>query len=983
MPINIFILGSCVSRDSFNYDDNHQFEIANYIARTSLASCFVPSILNGIQLDQISSLFQRRVEKDIKAILPRTLRNTTYDILLLDVIDERFDLYIDNSDGVCTLSNEFYTTGFDPDNSDGYIVPSGSKRFLKKWLSGWYKLIAILKAQGNLDRLRVNEVYWSNKCKDGRDYLPTYSAEKIKQANALLSTLYSHMRVVLPESQFLRFDDSYFVGANEHKWGRSPFHFEPDYYREVLNKLRDSLPPIKGSYETAITQLSNNKIEETTNCSSNFCESTLPDRKVDNFLYFGVNPQSDAEYPLILESAVTNGSLKVIENHIAVLFQGQEDSYQYRFKLAQQFLATGVGVRFRLRNWKSLRYVAIGYTHEGTFRHVKLPNVAVESWVNFSIGHHDLAFGLQNNWENPPATTIEDVRLYLKGTPGDGGAWLDIENLWCWEEAASPPQWLTQYKPTANAQVSGLLDITYDYLKKCFRNADSQATKFMSQDVCQLYGETSLDWPTGSVLPTDLDKVGTYQFSWHALHPAMILMIYSRKTGEVSPLFAAREFITNWLDRSYYQPDLNIKYAWYDHGTAERLLTMIMMWSIGIEQAFDHRFMIRLRTAIFRHAQLLNSELFYASHQPTRYHNHAWFQDLALMATALAMQDFPCANQWLETSLWRLSDQLETLIVRDNGYAVFIENSIGYHQGVQRLVEFAGDLATITGKDSVIPTVAKELSHFSDFLRYPDNRAPAQGDTFRRHNNSGKSIRCLKPYPEPSVTLLSKAGYAIVKGNHLNTRFMLTMFATSLCRTHKHEDNLSFTLFFDGLEWLIDPSFYSHEYKAPIPAYLRSASAHNALVLPGKDYSIDPGKSHLDGTVKDNNFILRGHHDAYDDIRIERKIRGKIDTLNFKVVDIGSGEIDNCELRLMLHCGEGVKATLDRKRLNLSHPDSKYILSISFPNVEAKIFYGQSEGSIIRGVSGLGFMEISDINTIEYKVPINGKIKWSVKALEA
>jgi hypothetical protein len=109
--------------------------------------------------------------------------------------------------------------------------------------------------------------------------------------------------------------------------------------------------------------------------------------------------------------------------------------------------------------------------------------------------------------------------------------------------------------------------------------------------------------------------------------------------------------------------------------------------------------MTRLRTPF---SPWVASELFYASHQPTRYHNHAWFQDIALMATALAMKDFPCVEHWLETSISRLTDQLEQLIVRDKGYAVFVENSIGYHRGVQRLVEFAGELERLPG-DSEFP----------------------------------------------------------------------------------------------------------------------------------------------------------------------------------------------------------------------------------------------------------------------------------------
>ena len=242
MPLKVFIFGGCVSRDIFNFDDRTQYELVDYRARSSLGSSFTPSTINDIHLDNLSSNFQRRIVKtDIEAIFPDLLRKTEYDVLLLDVIDERFDLYIDECDGVCTLSNELYATGFDPATKKGEVVASGSNHFVNMWLSGWYRLIATLKMQRKLNRLRINEVYWSHKSHDGMDYLPTYSIEKIKQANKFLSILYSHMRVILPESQFLKVDSSFLVGATDHQWGRSPFHYKTSYYYEVLNKLEISM----------------------------------------------------------------------------------------------------------------------------------------------------------------------------------------------------------------------------------------------------------------------------------------------------------------------------------------------------------------------------------------------------------------------------------------------------------------------------------------------------------------------------------------------------------------------------------------------------------------------------------------------------------------------------------------------------------------------------------------------------------------------
>jgi hypothetical protein len=129
---------------------------------------------------------------------------------------------------------------------------------------------------------------------------------------------------------------------------------------------------------------------------------------------------------------------------------------------------------------------------------------------------------------------------------------------------------------------ASLQDIIYGFLKKHFRAADVQANAFMEEGHCPLTAEVAIAWPYAAPLPPDLSTVGTYRFSWHALHPAMILMVHARNSGKLASLFAAREMVTNWLERSYFQPEADKKFAWYDHGTAERLLAMVVMWSIGV-----------------------------------------------------------------------------------------------------------------------------------------------------------------------------------------------------------------------------------------------------------------------------------------------------------------------------------------------------------------------------------------------------------------
>lgn len=972
MTISILIFGSCVSRDIFNFQIN-DFEVAGYFARSSFASAFDSLPVNDIYTKNLESEFQKKVvSADLDKNLKQCLRSTEYDLLLIDFIDERFNIFIFDQGGVCTVSSELISAGLDVRKEVGRLVQSGSDEFFERWENGWVRFLSIVDALQCRQKIRINKVLWATTTSAGREF-ETYSCDYILTSNHFLERLYNRVAKDLEPWQFIDAKPIHLLAAEAHRWGVSPFHYIDAYYIHALRK-------IKTSFDIEVTQPGLLAVDGV--------NDEYPfDRSLIKWQRF--SPTGDGG-DLKISSCRTsgNGVIEYNEGVPTLRFGVDGGTHQVAFRLPKPMLANGLAARLRLQSWSAIRYLAFGYTYQGVFRHIKVVNPAQGQWLTVSLVHGDIAYGLQNEWNHPPASEITDIRVYLRADAAQGVGTLEVAQFICWEEAERPatepttatlPLILPAQKPVS----PDLLSVLYGYLLKCFRQVQEQAAEFLKSGRCPLYGETQLDWQLERALPDNLATVGTYAFSWHSLHPASILMVFSKNSGTDAPVFAAREMVTNWLDRSYYTPDPDKKFAWYDHGTAERQMAFILMWAEGIERGFDQRFMMRLGGAMVRHAELLETEQFYASHQPTRYHNHAWFQDLALMATALAMPDWPASQRWMQRAIERLSDQLETLIIRDNGFSVFVENSIGYHQGVQRIVELAGDIVRLTGVESPIPDVAVELSRFSDFFRYPDNRAPAQGDTFRRSNPQGDAVQKLKPYPEPEVVILPKAGYGIVKGNHDGARFMFSMFATSLCRTHKHEDDLSFTLFFDGIEWLIDPSFYSHEYKSSIPAYLRSAAAHNSVFIADRPYTIDPGHSTLNGTTSGDMFELRGQHRCYADVIVRRAVWGLRTSLAFEFSDeVQTASGDATEPRLMLHCGEGVEVVCSGRLLTLTHSDSKYCLTALLPSDQIKISKGMIDGDRVRGVSGTAFLKMSEICTVEVIVPSNVPLEWLLAAQE-
>jgi len=722
--------------------------------------------------------------------------------------------------------------------------------------------------------------------------------------------------------------------------------------------------------------------------AAEFSEYFFLDREVEALRWFlNDNSVEALAQRISLENIFSEGSAQQDSNVTTLSFNKKADSdvNQLRYRLEKAMPCNGMAVSLLLENWESVNYVAVGFVNtEGEFKHIKVPNIAVGKNTVVSFGAADRIYEVQNG-ERLALSTITDLRIFIKGQPCKSGAILAVSSMACWREKETG---LASVKPVYEKKLVNprVIDAVYAYSNKCFKKADEQAQCYMKEGKAPLDGDKMIDWPLASLMPVEIEQVNTYRFSWQALHPALILLLHANNSDAISPVFAARELVSNWLQNSFYGDQVDKKYTWYDHGTAERVLVFVLMWNIGIKHHFDQRFMQRLLNAIKQHCEVLSSEAFYAADQRTRYHNHAWFQDLALITAAVALPALARSKIWLQTGCARLTDQFEHLIVRDSGYAIFTENSIGYHQGVQRLVEFAGELADADDRmaETGFTALANELTHFSEFFRYPDGRTNSQGDSFREiYSNSVDRVSAYQ-YIKPKLTNMAKAGYVIVQGNHNNTCFMLCTMATALNSTHKHEDNLSFTLFFDGVEWLIDPSFYSHEYDDLIPAYLRSAAAHNAIYVPQTEYSIMPWQATIMGSSDEQgSYKISGKHSSYKNLQVCRDIKGELKRLYIEFKDLVKPLTSGvrCLPYLMLHAGEGVSALQRKNDIVLSSINSRYDVVISGFENKARISNHFIEGDVVRGISGYGFKQYDGIDTIELELPLNKACEWKISAI--
>ncbi|MGR4068062.1 DUF6270 domain-containing protein [Billgrantia sp. C5P2] len=234
--VSILILGSCVTRDGFSYASNDDLKLAGYMARTSLASQSRRSWFDESILVNIDSPFQKKmVEFDMKKNMTKKIQNTDFDLLIVDLIDDRFDLVEQSEDCYATRSVEFLK-GLNG-KPVGRIIPHGSEEYEVLWRQGFEKLLSCLVNCGKKEKIRVNEVYWATKTDHGKS-IQGFAADRIKEENDLLSQRYGYMRRILGKDQFYSFEDKYFVADENHKWGVSPFHYTSFYYKSLMDKIK-------------------------------------------------------------------------------------------------------------------------------------------------------------------------------------------------------------------------------------------------------------------------------------------------------------------------------------------------------------------------------------------------------------------------------------------------------------------------------------------------------------------------------------------------------------------------------------------------------------------------------------------------------------------------------------------------------------------------------------------------------------------------
>lgn len=234
MP-KVFILGSCVSRDTTPFL-GEGWTIAQYVARQGLVSATSgPADLRGEP--KLASAFQNRcLQQDITGSAFEMLRERKEetDLVLLDLIDERLGIYKAQNGSYITHSWELDESGLldeQPENLE-YVAFGSDKHY-----DLWSKAAEILvdRVQSLNIPLVVLAPEWAAKADNGGGGFD-YRNIPASKWNDLYDRYYNHFEKLGVE--VIRPPAKYSVASMKHQWGLAPYHFVDHMYEYMQQRIK-------------------------------------------------------------------------------------------------------------------------------------------------------------------------------------------------------------------------------------------------------------------------------------------------------------------------------------------------------------------------------------------------------------------------------------------------------------------------------------------------------------------------------------------------------------------------------------------------------------------------------------------------------------------------------------------------------------------------------------------------------------------------
>ena len=251
--ITVNIVGSCICRDVFSFDQNSDFKVNKFFQCSSpysIASEEFPDELkiNDAELRNKSKWIRSCVCADVNKTIFKSFSENASDYLIIDLCHVRYEiceLYFKRKKYYFTRS-QFYTeneTELKAHKYSGLKIKIIDRYKISK--SEWVKVIKNYVHIMTANYLPEKIIVLENFC--GKEYVAcngerySYAEPDDDKLNGLLSELYGMLKKELPSAHYIA--SPMLLCDEQNKWGKGHLHFVNSFYKYMLAQIKKICMP--------------------------------------------------------------------------------------------------------------------------------------------------------------------------------------------------------------------------------------------------------------------------------------------------------------------------------------------------------------------------------------------------------------------------------------------------------------------------------------------------------------------------------------------------------------------------------------------------------------------------------------------------------------------------------------------------------------------------------------------------------------------
>lgn len=214
-------------------------EVASYHSRSSLISLMSPPLdVDDTGVEWPSNFARRCVLADFRKTFFDELEAAAPDLLIIDLMSERFDLYRAPGTFV-TRSWDLVDSGLDARCEYRLErAPRESDATQAAWCEHSREFAGVLRSRFPGLPVILHKASWTPRYRDGRAIrrFPRNWRSRISRRNELLEACHAQLEQVLPGLATVEPRRPYVADAG-HRWGLGTSHYEPGYYEDLRAQL--------------------------------------------------------------------------------------------------------------------------------------------------------------------------------------------------------------------------------------------------------------------------------------------------------------------------------------------------------------------------------------------------------------------------------------------------------------------------------------------------------------------------------------------------------------------------------------------------------------------------------------------------------------------------------------------------------------------------------------------------------------------------